>query len=132
MIKLKNKTKKISKKPVINRQHHKIDATNLAVGRLATQVASLLRGKTRPDFLPHVDMGDNVLVENIKNLKFTGRKLGQKVYYHHTSYPGGLKTQKLNELFAKNPAEVLKKAVWNMLPKNKLRDKMIKRLTIKK
>ena len=112
------------------RQLHKIDATDKAIGRMATEIAGLLRGKHKPEFQLNIDIGDEVEVKNIKQAKFTGKKLDQKEYYRHSGYPGGLKTTKLSELFEKNPIEVLRKAVWNMLPKNKLRKEMIKRLKI--
>ncbi len=114
----------------ITRQRHTIDATNKAVGRLATEIADKLRGKIKPTYEPHVDNGDFVTVENITKVKFTGSKTDKKMYFHHSGYPGGLKETNLKTLFEKNPGEVLRKAVWNMLPKNKLRQHMIKRLTI--
>lgn len=112
----------------ITRKKQKIDATNQSVGRLASQIAQILMGKDKAEYQPHLDMGDVVLVKNVDQVKFTGKKLDQKEYYHHSGYPGGLKTKKMKEVFAKDPAEVLKKAVWNMLPKNKLRSERIKRL----
>lgn len=115
----------------IERKLHTIDATNQSIGRIAANIANILRGKNKPEYQPHMDMGDKVDVINLTQAKFTGVKLSKKEYYHHSGYPGGLKTTKLKDLFAKNPAEVLKKAVWNMLPKNKLRSEMIKRLNIK-
>lgn len=114
----------------MERKTHTIDATNKILGRLATKIAILLRGKHKPDFLPFKDMGDFVIVKNIRKIKFTGKKFEKKKYYRHTGYLGGLKEIPLKRLFEKNPAEVLKKAVWGMLPKNKLRAKMIKRLKI--
>jgi large subunit ribosomal protein L13 len=107
---------------------HKIDATGKVAGRLATQIAQILMGKDKPDYQPYLDGGDAVMVENVDKMKFTGKKLEQKLYYHHSGYPGGLKEQKMGEVFEKNPSEVLKKAVWNMLPKNKLRKPRIKKL----
>ena len=112
----------------MNRKSHLIDATNKTLGRLASEIAVLLRGKNQTDFAHHKDMGDLVIVKNVDKLKFSGRKLEQKKYYHHSGYLGGLKEITLKKLFEKNPAEVLKKAVYGMLPKNKLRAKMIKRL----
>jgi len=129
---IKKTAKKQSKKPTITRQNHTIDATDQVVGRLATQIAGLLRGKNKPEFLPYVDMGDNVLVTNIKKLKFTGKKMAQRKYYHYSGYPGGLRTKKMSEVFETNPAEILKKAIWNMMPKNRLRAQAIKRLKITK
>lgn len=115
----------------IERKHHKIDATGQAPGRLAAQIAMILRGKNKPTFAPHIDAGDFVEVENADKLKFTGLKLVQKDYYHHTQYPGGLKTISMKKVFEKDPGDVIRRAVYGMLPKNKLRDDMMKRLTIK-
>jgi len=112
----------------IERKIHNFDATGKVAGRLATQMAQILMGKNKPDYKDYLDMGDIVVVENVGKMKFTGKKLEQKVYYHHSGYPGGLKVKKVKEVFAKNPEDVLKKAVWNMLPKNKLRTPRIKRL----
>lgn len=114
----------------MKRETHIIDAKGQPLGRLATKIAILLRGKHKPDFKPHEDKGDFVIVKNIKEIKFTGKKLKQKKYYRHSGYPGGLKEISLEKLFRERPAEVLKKAVWGMLPKNRLRKKIIKRLKI--
>lgn len=113
----------------MERTVHKIDATNQSLGRLATQVVMLLRGKNKVTFQRHLDEGDSVAVYNFSAVKITGNKLDQKIYYHHSHYPGGLKETKMKDLMEKNPGEVLKKAVYGMLPKNKLRPLMIKRLT---
>lgn len=115
----------------ISRQKHKIDATDRAVGRIATEVALILRGKNKPTFEPHIDAGDFVTVINMGKVKFSGKKLEQKDYYHHTMYPGGIRRTPMKKVFLKDPAEVLRRAVYGMLPKNKLRDEMMKRLTIK-
>ena len=109
---------------------HTIDATNKILGRLASRVAVLLRGKHKPDFVPYKDAGDFVVIENINKIKFTGKKFNKKIYYHHTGYLGNLKKISLGKLFEKNPAEVLRKAVYGMLPTNKLRAKQIKRMRI--
>lgn len=114
----------------IERKTHSFDASGKTVGRLATQIATLLRGKHKPEFVPHLDLGDIVYVKNVDKLKFTGKKLEQKNYYRFTGYVGNLKTEKMSELFAKNPAEVLKRAVKQMLPNTKLRNDMLKRLII--
>jgi len=114
------------------RQTHTIDATDKVLGRLAAQIAVLLRGKHKPNFVPYKDMGDFVIVENVNKLKFTGKKIEQKKYYRHSGYWGGLKEIPLKKLFAERPAEVLRRAVYRMLPKNKLRVKMIKRLRIER
>ena len=125
-------SKKTSKKPVIKREYVKIDAEGKSVGRLAVQIAKSLMGKTKPTFQYHIDDGDFVLVSNSSKVKFTGKKFDQKKYYHHSGYPGGLKTTLLKQIFVKNPDKILRDAVWNMLPKNKLRAQMIKRLKISK
>jgi large subunit ribosomal protein L13 len=114
----------------MERKTYTIDATNKVLGRLATKIAILLRGKNKPDFAPYKDMGDFVEVKNIANIKFTGKKFEKKFYYHHTGYIGGLKKVKLKNLVKENPKEVLRAAVLGMLPKNKLRAKQIKRLKI--
>lgn len=123
----------MKKKPFVSkapRGTHILDATNQSLGRLASQIALLLQGKNKPDYVPYWDQGEIVVVKNINQIKWTGKKLKQKKYYRYSGYPGGLKIKKLEELWQKNPAEVLRKAVWQMLPKNKLRKEMIKRLKI--
>jgi len=114
----------------IERKTQQIDATGKVLGRLATQVAILLRGKDVPTFRPNIDAGANVEVINASKIKFSGKKLEQKEYIWHTNYPGGLKRRKVKDVFAKNPGQVLKTAVMGMLPKNKLRSQMIKRLKV--
>lgn len=115
----------------IERKTHTIDATDKILGRLAVRVANLLRGKKKPGFVRYKDMGDFVVVENIKNITVSGRKADQKQYRHHSGYLGGMKEQSYKEVFKKNPGDVLKEAVWGMLPKNSLRNEQIKRLKIK-
>lgn len=112
----------------MERQTNIIDATNKPLGRLAVEIAILLRGKHRPDFMPNKDGGDFVVVKNIEKIKFTGKKFEQKIYYHHSGFMGGLKEIPLKTLFKKDPIRVLRKSVFGMLPKNKLRAKQIKRL----
>lgn len=114
----------------MERETHTIDASDKILGRLATEIAVLLRGKHKPDFVPNEDIGDIVVVRNIEKIKFTGKKSEKKIYYRHSGYLGGLKETPLKKLFEKNPGEVLKKAVFGMLPKNKLRARQIKRLKI--
>jgi len=109
---------------------HTLDASNKSLGRLAVQVSILLRGKQKPSFVPYKDDGDFVIVKNFKQVKITGNKLEQKKYYHHSGYIGGLKEKPLSKLLQESPAEVLRKAVWGMLPKNKLRGEQIKRLKV--
>ena len=113
---------------IITRKTHKLDATDKVLGRLASEIAVLLRGKHKVDFLPHQDKGDIVEVTNVGKMKLTGKKLEQKVYYRHSGYPGGLKEEKIEDLMQKKPERVLHNAVFHMLPKNKLRAAMIKRL----
>jgi len=116
---------------LMKRNTHTIDASGKVLGRLASEIAVLLRGKHKPDFVPNKDMGDFVVVKNIENLKITGKKMEEKKYFRHSGFLGGVKFIPLKKLFKEKPAEVLKKAVYGMLPKNKLRAKMIKRLKIK-
>lgn len=112
----------------MERQTHTVDAAGKILGRFATEVCMYLRGKNKPDFQLYKDMGDFVVVKNVNQVKFSGKKFEKKKYYHHTAYLGGLKEISLKKLFAKNPAEVLRKAVYGMLPKNRLRPKQMKRL----
>jgi large subunit ribosomal protein L13 len=112
------------------RAKYEIDAKDQSLGRLATQVAAFLMGKNSASYERHKDMGGTVVITNASKIKVTGKKMEQKEYYHHSGYPGGLKTKTMEDIFKKDPAEVIKRAVWNMLPKNKLRDEMIKRLKI--
>jgi len=114
---------------VIKRDNHVIDATDKVLGRLATQVAVLLRGKNKVGFAPYKDIGDYVIIKNADKMKFTGKKHDDKIYYHHTLYLGGLKMAKMKDLAAKKGySEILRKAVMGMLTKNKLRARQIKRL----
>ncbi len=115
----------------MKRQTHIIDATGKKLGRLASNIVKLLTGKHKPEYKPNQDLGDIVQVENIANLDLDLKKMEQKIYYRHSGYPGGLKQEKLKDLFKRNPAEVLRRAVRNMLPKNKLRKDRLKRLIIK-
>lgn len=115
----------------MKRQTHTIDAASKVLGRLASEIAVLLRGKFKPDFVPYKDVGDFVMVKNVDKMRFTGKKLEQKKYYRHSGYLGSLKEMSLKKLFEKNPAEVLRRAVRGMLPNNKLRTEQIKRLQFK-
>lgn len=110
------------------RNIYTIDAEGKVLGRLATEVCLMLRGKDEPTYKPHLDNGAEVIIKNIDKLKFTGKKLDQKVYKHHTNYLGHLKVTNLKDIYQKKPALVSEKAVYNMLPKNKLRPLMMKRL----
>ncbi len=114
----------------IKRETQTVDATGKALGRLASEVAQLLRGKHKPSFVPHIDGGDFVVVKNISQLKFTGNKLDQKEYHRYTGYPGGIRTEKLKDLAVEDPEKLLKSCVRRMLPETKLRDRMLKRLTV--
>jgi large subunit ribosomal protein L13 len=105
-----------------------LDASGQSVGRLATEVGRLLMDKNKPSFAPHKPGTTTVKIKNIKEVKFTGKKFTSKIYYSYSGYPGGLKETPLEKLFTKNPEEVLRRAVYGMLPKNKLRDVRIKRL----
>lgn len=114
------------------RKTHTIDATGKAPGRLATEIAGLLRGKGKADFAPNIDIGDSVVVENVNDMKITGTKMENKKYYRHSTHPGGLKTTTMKELVEKKGMEeVLRKAVYGMIPGNRLRKGFMKRLTIK-
>jgi len=120
-------------KPEVARTERKwwvVDAKDQPLGRVASQVAVLLRGKHKPTFTPHVDTGDFVIVINAAQAKMTGRKAEDKVYYHHTGYPGGIKGEPYNKLVARKPAEPLTLAVRGMLPKNVLGRQMIKKLKV--
>ena len=123
--------KKIGKHKTNKGEIKIIDATGPSVGRLASQIVLILTGKNKADFSPELLSNVKVVVENVSKVKFTGKKLDQKEYIHSSGYPGGLKRTKMREVFKKNPAEVLRKAVWNMLPQNKLRKQRIKKLEIK-
>ncbi len=114
----------------MNKSTYTIDATGKVLGRLATEIAVLLRGKNKPDFRPNKDLGDSVIVKNIEKIRISGKKFEKKIYYRHSGYLGGLKETPLKKIWEKNPGEVLRKAVFGMLPKNKLRAKQIRRLKI--
>jgi len=110
----------IPKKDDIEKTWWLVDADGKVLGRLATQVAELIRGKKKPQFTSHLDTGDFVVVINAEKVRVTGRKLDQKTYYRHSQYPGGLKEETLKDLLARRPEEVIKRAVWGMIPKGKL------------
>jgi large subunit ribosomal protein L13 len=112
----------------MKKETHTIDVKGKVLGRVASEIAVLLRGKSRADFAPNKDAGDVVVVKNIDKIKVTGKKYANKIYYRHSGYLGSLKERTYKELFEKNPSDVLRRAVYGMLPKNKLRDKQIKRL----
>ena len=104
----------------IERKWYVVDAEGQTLGRLAAEVAKVLRGKNKPEFTPHIDTGDNVIVINAEKIKVTGKKLDQKVYYHHSDYVGGMKETTLREMMAKKPEQVIELAVKGMLPKGPL------------
>ena len=114
----------------ITREWILIDASGQTLGRLASEIAQILRGKHKPIYSPHLDVGDYVVVVNADQIAVTGRKLDQKMYYRHTGYPGGIKETNLRELLVRHPTDALKFAVRGMLPKNRLGRKMIKKLKI--
>lgn len=114
------------------RETKDIDADGQVLGRLATKIATILIGKHKATYVPNADMGDNVRVRNAAKIKLTGNKMNTKVYYHYSQYPGGMKVRKVADEMHKDPARVIKAAVDRMLPKNTLRSRRLKRLTIVK
>lgn len=114
----------------IDRKWYVVDAADKTLGRLASEVAKVLRGKHKPIFTPHMDTGDYVIVINAEKIKVTGKKLEQKIYYRHSGYVGGLKETKLKEKLAKKPEEVIELAVKGMLPKGPLGRQMYKKLFV--
>ncbi len=114
----------------VQRQWHVIDATDVVLGRLASQAATLLRGKHKPIYAPHVDTGDFVIVINAERVALTGTKRKDKVEYRHSGYPGGLRSTSYDELLAKNPRRVVEKAVKGMLPHNTLGRHMLSKLKV--
>jgi large subunit ribosomal protein L13 len=107
-----------------------IDAEGQILGRLATQIAQVLRGKHKPTFTPHLNSGDFVIVVNASKIQVTGRRLDQKIYYRHSQYPGGLKSEPLRQVLAKHPDRVIQHAVKGMLPHNRLGDDIMDRLKV--
>lgn len=120
----------VAKPSTINRDWYIVDASGMRLGRLATQIADTLRGKNKPDYTPHIDTGDFVIVVNAEKIAVTGRKLENKMYYRHTGYPGGLKQRTLGEMLERQPEEVIRKAVRGMMPKNRLSRAQIKKLKV--
>jgi large subunit ribosomal protein L13 len=114
----------------VEKRWYLIDGEGKTVGRLSSKIARILRGKEKPQFTPHADIGDFVIVVNADKLKFTGKKWEKKRYYWHTGHPGGIKSIAADDLYANKPEEVLKKAVWGMLPKNRWQKKLITRLKV--
>tara|TARA_B100001029_G_C15056893_1_gene455112 strand:- start:2097 stop:2558 length:462 start_codon:yes stop_codon:yes gene_type:complete len=121
---------KFVKKSEINNNWFEIDAKNAVVGRLATVISKIIRGKNKATFTPHMDNGDFVVVKNIEHIKFTGKKFDNKKYYRHTGYPGGIKETTPSKLYSKKPEEILKLAVKRMLPGGPLAKKQLTKLKI--
>lgn len=112
------------------RKWYVVDAEGHTLGRLSSEIAKILRGKNKPTYTPHIDTGDYVIVVNADKIKVTGKKLGQKIYYNHSDYPGGMKETTLEEMLAKKPTEVIYLAVKGMLPKGPLGRSMITKLHV--
>ena len=120
----------VPKKEMIEKKWWLVDADGKVLGRLATEVATLLRGKRKPEFVNFLDSGDFVIVINAEKIKVTGRKTDQKKYYSHSGYPGGIKEKTYKELLETKPEEIIKKAVWGMIPKTKLGRAVYKKLKV--
>jgi large subunit ribosomal protein L13 len=114
----------------VTREWYVVDAEGQTLGRLATRIADVLRGKTKPQYTPHIDTGDFVVVVNAEKIGVTGNKLDQKMYHRHSGYPGGLRSRTLREQLERRPTEVLRKAVKGMLPKNRLASAQLTKLKI--
>lgn len=114
----------------LERKWYLVDATDVPLGRLASQIARILMGKHKPTYTPHVDTGDFVIIINASKVKLTGKKLDQKIYYRYSGYPGGLKERTAREMLQKHPERVIKLAVKRMLPKTRLGAKMLKKLKV--
>jgi len=114
----------------VERKWYLVDASDKILGRLASEIAQILKGKRKPQYAPHADVGDHVVVVNAEKIKVTGHKEEQKVYYHHTGYPGGIRATPYSKMKAAHPARIIHKAVWGMLPHNTLGRQMIKKLRV--
>ena len=124
-------TKTYSAKPgEVTREWYVVDAEGQTLGRLATRIADTLRGKNKPQYTPHIDTGDFVIVINCEKIHVTGQKLDKKIYYRHSGYPGGLRQRTLREQLDRRPTEVIRKAVKGMLPRNKLAAAQITKLKV--
>lgn len=119
-----------AKKESVSREWYVVDATDKTLGRLSTAIANRLRGKHKPEYTPHVDTGDYIVVVNAEKIKVTGNKTTDKVYHHHSGYPGGIKSITFDKLIDKAPERVIEKAVKGMMPKNKLSRSMMSKLKI--
>lgn len=126
---MKRKSKEFQQAGRVRQEHH-FDAAGQPVGRLASRIAHLLRGKNQVDFVPHLDVGDRVTVTNVEQVVLTRKKWEKKIYYHHTNYPGHLREEQARHLHARDPKEVLRRAVHGMLPANRLRREWMKKLTL--
>lgn len=126
------KTQKITLPKTVARNWYEVDASGQSMGRVATKIANILRGKHKRTFTPHMDMGDFVVAINVDKLKFTGRKIDQKKYYHHSGYLGGLKVKTLKDEIVRSPETVLQKAVFSMIDDIKFRKKILSRLKLVK
>jgi len=120
----------IPKSEEIERNWRLVDADGKVLGRIATEIADILRGKNKPVFTPHLDTGDFVVVVNAEKIKLTGNKMADKVYYHHTGFPGGIKGITAEKLLEKEPGKLISEAVKGMLPKNKLRKQFMGKLKV--
>ena len=118
------------KKEAVKRDWHIVDMKGKLLGRTATEIAQLLIGKHKVEYTPHVDAGDYVVVINAKQVEVTGNKTTGKVYYRHSQYPGGFRQETFDKLLERKPTDIIEKAVYGMLPKNKLRDRRMKRLRV--
>ncbi len=123
---------RFAKKDEVERKWYVVDAADQVLGRLATRIAVYLRGKHKPQFTPNVDAGDFVIVVNAEKVKLTGNKLEDKVYYHHTGYPGGIKAETAKSRLERKPELIIEKAVKGMLPKNRLGRALVKKLKVYK
>ena len=119
-----------AKKENVSRSWYLVDATDKTLGRLSTEIANRLRGKHKAEFTPHVDTGDYIVVVNAEKIRVTGNKTTDKIYHHHTGYPGGIKSINFEQLIEKAPERVIEKAVKGMMPKNKLSQSMLAKLKI--
>jgi len=120
----------IAKKEDVERDWHVVDATDKVLGRMASRIAMILQGKTKPTYTPHVDTGDFVVVTNAEKIKLTGNKINEKVYYSHSMYPGGFKEIPIKKWMEKHPDRIVTLAVKRMLPKTKLGSAMLKKLKV--
>jgi large subunit ribosomal protein L13 len=119
-----------AKKETARHSWYLVDATDKTLGRLSTEIANRLRGKHKPEFTPHVDTGDYIVVVNAEKIRVTGNKVDGKIYHHHTGYPGGIKSVTFGEMMDKAPTRAIEKAVKGMMPKNKLARSMLTKLKV--